>query len=128
VTALLDTDVLVDCLRGTSSSAKWLESLAGDSFQVPGIVAMELAAGSRSKGDLKVVRRFLDQFDIVWPEAGEFARAFDLLVSHRLDSGLGIPDCLIASMALARSATIYTFNARHYRVVPGLDVREPYPR
>ena len=128
MTALLDTDVLVDCLRGTPSSREWLASVAGDAFQVPGIVAMEVAAGSRNKADLKVVRRFLDQFEIVWPEAGEFARAFDLLASHRLDSGLGIPDCLIASMALSRSATIYTFNARHYRVVPGLDVREPYPR
>jgi predicted nucleic acid-binding protein len=67
-------------------------------------------------------------FSVVWPEAPEFARAYDLLVAHRLKSGLSIPDCLIAAMALTRRIRLYTFNVKHFKSVPGLDAQEPYTR
>jgi predicted nucleic acid-binding protein len=41
---------------------------------------------------------------------------------------LSIPDCLIAAMALARSARLYTFNLKHFRIIEGLDVQSPYTR
>ena len=70
----------------------------------------------------------LERLDVVWPEASEFAKAFELLSSHRLSGGLGIGDCLIAAMALSRSAPIYTFNLKHYRLIKNLDIQEPYKR
>ncbi len=124
----LDTDVLVDCLRGTPEAQAWLNSNAGDSFIVPGIVAMELVVGCRNQSDLKRTQEFLRAFDLVWPEAHDFARAYDLLSTHHLASGLSIPDCLVAAMTLERSLRLYTFNSKHYRVVTGLDVQEPYQR
>ena len=128
MTVLLDTDVLVDCLRGTPAARSWLEQATAESFQVPGIVAMELLVGCQSKADLERTHRFIAAFDVVWPEAVEFAKAYELLATHRLASGLSIPDCLIAAMALARSARLYTFNSKHFKVVAGLDVQEPYTR
>jgi hypothetical protein len=65
---------------------------------------------------------------VVWPDAAEFAAAYQLLLTHRLSSGLNIPDCLIAATALTRSACLYTFNFKHFQVVPGLDVKRPYLR
>jgi predicted nucleic acid-binding protein len=67
-------------------------------------------------------------FATVWPEASEFAAAYDLLLAHRLSSGLNIPDCLIAATALTRAGRLYTFNLKHFQAVVGLDVREPYQR
>jgi hypothetical protein len=67
-------------------------------------------------------------FSVAWTEASEFAQAYNLLAAYRLRSGLSIPDCLVAAMALTRSATLYTFNMRHFRVITGLDVQEPYTR
>lgn len=122
----LDTDVLVDCLRGTASAKAWLTRSEADSFQVPGIVAMELLMGCRNQSDLQRTQKFLSSFSIIWPEATDFSQAYALLVTHRLTSGLSIPDCLIAAMALARSARLYTFNRKHFQVVPGLDIEEPY--
>jgi predicted nucleic acid-binding protein len=124
----LDTDVLVDCLRGTSSAQAWLANAASETFQVPGIVAMELLMGCRDQAELRHVQKFLNTFSIVWPEAAEFAQAYDLLATHRLTSGLSIPDCLIAAISLSHSARLYTFNLKHFRVVAGLDVQEPYAR
>ena len=97
-------------------------------FAIPGVAAMELLMGCRDHAELQQVRRFLDSFNIAWPEAAEFVSAYQPLASYRLTSGLSIPDCLIAAVALARSARLYTFNLRHFKVVPGLDVEQPYPR
>ena len=41
---LLDTDVLIDCLRGLPSADEWLHKSSDQSFAIPGIVAMELVA------------------------------------------------------------------------------------
>lgn len=35
---------------------------------------------------------------------------------------------MIAAMALARSARLYTFNTKHFQVIVGLDVQSPYAR
>ncbi len=128
VSALLDTDVLIDILRGTPAAQAWLARSAATAFQIPGVVVMELVMGCRNQTELRRVQQFLGAFSVAWTEASEFAQAYDLLATYRLTSGLSIPDCLVAAMALTRSATLYTFNMRHFRVITGLDVQEPYTR
>ncbi len=71
----LDSDVLIDCLRGTSEAREWLTNTGTDSFQIPGIVAMELVVGCQNKAELKRTKRFLEVFEVVWPEADEFQNA-----------------------------------------------------
>ena len=126
----LDTDVLIECLRGAPAATAWLkkESSLSTPFNIPGIVAMELVVGARDKVDLEPIQKFLSSFTVVWPEAAEFAHAYQLLAKYRLASGLGIPDCLIAAMTLLRSARLYSFNLKHFQVVSELDVQAPYTR
>ncbi len=128
MTVLLDTDVLIDCLRGTAAAQDWLRNHAADAFDVPGIVAMELVAGCRDQTDLRRTQAFLSSFNILWPDAADFAQAYDLMIAHRLTTALSIPDCLIAATALQRSARLFTFNSRHFSVISGLDIHEPYIR
>lgn len=42
---LIDTDVLVECLRGSQTARTWLGTLRNDAFSIPGVVAMELLMG-----------------------------------------------------------------------------------
>ncbi len=125
---LVDTDVLVECLRGSVAAKNWLRSQPKEAFGIPGVVAMELVVGARNQADLQQIRKFLSQFSVTWPDASEFAQAYELLATHRLASGISIPDCLIAAMAVARGARLYTFNVKHFQIVSGLDVQQPYPR
>lgn len=125
---LVDTDVLVDCLRGTTPAREWLDRMAAEVLGIPGIVAMELLIGCRNRAELERVQQFLNKFLVAWPEAAEFAGAYDLLAAHRLTSGLGIPDCIIGAMSISRKARLYSFNAKHFQTIPGLDVQEPYSR
>lgn len=125
---LLHTDVLIDCLRGLTSADRWLRQSSDLDFGIPGVVAMELVVECRDKADLERVQAFIRRFNVIWPEAGEFERAFDLLVAYRLEFGVEAPDCVIAAMALERSVPLYTFNLKHYQSFPGLEVLEPYAR
>ena len=95
---------------------------------MPGVVAMELLVGCRNQNEQRQVQKFITRFQVFWPDASEFARAYDLLADHRLSSGLGIPDCLIAATALSRNAILLTFNLKHFQVIGGLKVQEPYRR
>ena len=69
MTALVDTDVLVDILRGTPAAQAWLASVPTTAFAIPGVVAMELVVGCRDQVELKGVQRFLSTFSVVWTEA-----------------------------------------------------------
>ena len=125
---LVYADVLIECLRGSVAAKTWLTSFQKEAVGIPVVVVMELLMGCRNKSELDQTKKFLAAFNVIWPESSEFERDCELLLSLRLSTGLGIPDCLIASMALARGARLYTFNLKHFQAVPGLDARQPYYR
>lgn len=126
--AFLDTDVLVDSLRGHEAAQRWLQSSADQQFQIPGVVAMELVVGCRDQVDLRQAQKLLSTYTVVWAESAEFAQTFTILSKYRLKHGVSVPDCLIAAMSISRKARLYTFNRKHYQPIQGLDVLEPYSR
>jgi predicted nucleic acid-binding protein len=128
VTAFVDSDALIDCLRGNPAAREWVSGQRAGDLLVPGIVALELIAGCRNRAEQGDVLEFLAQFPIVWPEPPEGAAALGLYVKHGLSGGIGVDDCIVAAMAVHRGVRLLTFNLRHYRVVAGLDVAEPYAR
>src|SRR5271170_1508471 len=87
---LIDTDVLVECLRGSTAANNWLRSLSKEPFAIPGIAAMELIVGCRNQAELQQIRKFLGAFAVAWPDAAESAQAYELLTTHRLASGISI--------------------------------------
>lgn len=72
---LLDTDILIECLRGSEAAKDWLGALGNAPFCVTGVVAMELVVGCRNQSELQRIQKFLQVFAIVWPEAAEFDSA-----------------------------------------------------
>ncbi len=124
----LDTDVLIDFQRGLPAAAAWLRDDATQRVALPGIVAMELVVGCRNKDDLRITQAFLKRFNVVWPDAQDMQYAYELLATYRLAYGVGIPDCLIAAMALHRDMPLLTFNWKHYQMFPDLVVQAPYTR
>jgi predicted nucleic acid-binding protein len=128
LTVCVDTDVLIDCLRGQPAARQWLQADDREPVVVPGVVAMELVAGCRDSAQLRGVQSFLAALAIAWPDAEEGQSAYELLVRHRLADGMSVPDCFVAAAAMHRGVRLYTFNVRRYRAVDGLDVRQPYDR
>ena len=55
-------------------------------------------------------------------------RALADFTTYHLSHRLGLIDALIAATAIGLSMTLCTFNVKHYRVVPGLQIQQPYTR
>jgi predicted nucleic acid-binding protein len=125
---LVDSDVLIDALRGYPPALTWLASLGADPVVVPGIVAMEVVAGCPDKHALQRTEAELALHRIVWPTEADCTAAYGLLRTLRLPHGIGLLDCLIAQTALGLGVSLHTFNTRHFSVVPGLTTVQPYPK
>jgi predicted nucleic acid-binding protein len=124
---LLDTDVLIDVQRGHPPALAWFAGLTVLPA-VPGFVVMELIQDARNGREVRHALKLVAPLQIVWPTEPDCARALADFTTFHLSYGLGLLDALIAACAVGLSATFFTFNDRHYRVVPGLVTARPYTR
>lgn len=106
---LIDTDVLIDYLRGQADAVVYLESVA-ERLVISAITVAELYAGVREGAERQALDMFLSAFEIVAvdqaiPQRGGLYRR-DLGKSH----GVGLADALIAATAEELRATLVTLN------------------
>jgi predicted nucleic acid-binding protein len=124
---LLDTDVLIDVRRRYAPAVAWLVSLP-DRPGVSGLVVMELIAGCRDQREVRALLREITPFRLYWPTEADHQRALQTYARGHLSHRLGLLDALIGECAVGLSATLATFNVRHFQAVPGLVTEQPYPR
>jgi len=124
---MVDTDVLIDVQRGHSPALAWFAGLT-ELPAVPGFVVMELIQDARDAKEVQQALKLVAPLQVVWPTESDCARALSDFTAYHLSHGLGLLDALIAACAVGLSATLYTFNDKHYRVVPGLLTAQPYTR
>jgi predicted nucleic acid-binding protein len=121
---VVDTDVLVEYLRGQAAAAQWLESQEGD-LLVSAITVAELFAGVRGERESRMLDRFLLAL-VVLPATEEIARlAGQFRRDYGPSHGTGLADALIAATTAVSGALLATFNGRHF---PMLQVVVPYRR
>jgi len=124
---LLDTDVLIDIQRRHPPALAWFTSLA-ELPSVPGMVVMELIQDARNSREVRQTLQLVAPLAVIWATENDCNRALADFAAFHLSHDLGMLDALIAACAVGRSATLRTFNAKHYQVVPGLVFSEPYAR
>ena len=61
---LLDTDVMVDILRGYEPAKKWLNSV--QEIGIPGLVAMELIQGCQNTKEQRQLEKILSSYPLYW--------------------------------------------------------------
>jgi tRNA(fMet)-specific endonuclease VapC len=123
---LLDTDVMVDILRGYEPARKWLETV--QEIGVPGLVVMELIQGCQNAKEQRLLEKSLSEYRLCWPNEEDSNRALKSFLSHRLSDNIGLLDALIAETAIGIHAELATFNIKHYRVLRGLKTLQPYEK
>lgn len=128
---ILDTDVCIEILRGNSQVLAIRRSTA-DLVVTTWITAAELFFGAahsdRPEENRALVRRFLETLKIV----GLDPMSVELFGRHksrleREGRRVADADLLIATIAMARNATLVTGNDRHYERFPDL-LRENWIR
>lgn len=121
---LIDTDVMIEYLRGAAQAITFLESL--ERRPATSVICLaELFAGARNAQEQEAIEAFLQAFEILPVDTdiaqlgGHYRKTY--LKSH----GTGLADALIAATATNHNLTLATFNITHY---PMLETHLPYPR
>jgi len=120
---LLDTDVLIDFLRGQPQAVQLLEDTDCE-FHVSTVSVAELYVGVRDGRERKVldqlvgVLRTIEISTEIAQQAGLWRREYGK--SH----GTGILDALIAACADALQIPLATLNVKHFPMLPNISA--PY--
>jgi predicted nucleic acid-binding protein len=123
---LLDTDVMIDVLRGHPPAVAWLAGLGTTPVGLPGLVAMELLQGCQNLSDQQRLEKQLLQFALHWPTSADCQRAYLDFAAYRLSHNLGLLDSLIGHTAVGLNDRLATFNLEHYGVIASLQAFQPY--
>ena len=120
---LVDTDVLIDFLRGYGPAVSFVNDHS-DRIVLSAIVVAELYASARGKKDdpeQTVLENLLSLFRVV-PISNEIARLGGL---YRRDygpsHGISLPDALVAATAFLERAELKTLNVKHYPMFEGIE-------
>ncbi len=122
---LVDTDVLIEYLRGRSEAVEYLEGLEEDLY-LSVISVAELFAGVKGDEEEKFLKQLLLAF-VILPVTEKTARKGGF---YRRDygrsHGTGLADALIAATSEESGADLVTFNRRHFPMLTRITV--PYER
>lgn len=133
---ILDSSVLIDAERQQLNVAQFLKHLAekiGESeAAVSSITVAELVHGIyRADTPERAARRraFLDDLKAtvpVYPITDVTAELVGRISGESSAQGVNIPfdDLLIGACALERGSAVATRNLRHFRMIPGLEVKQ----
>lgn len=121
----LDTDILIDYLRGISDARRFLfDTAVGVEISISAVSVVELYAGKETKNaeKRKVLEDFLSVFRII-PVTFDIAKQAGVL---RRDEQKPFADMIIAASAVAHGIHLITRNTRHFAAIKGLSVLRPY--
>jgi predicted nucleic acid-binding protein len=120
---LVDTDVLIDYLRGLPAAVSFLEDLT-EPLLISSMTVAELYAGVREGEERQILDLFIQAFEVV-PVDDEIAIQGGLFRrDYRASHGTGLADALLAATAERRRLQFVTLNARHYPMLS--DLKVPY--
>lgn len=116
---LVDTDVMVDYLRGDEKAILFVKQRA-ERIILSSIVVGELYAGVKGDVEQATLDDVVSLFRVV-PVTVDIAKAGGLLKRDFGKShGVGIADAIIAATAQIENAQLKTLNVKHYPMIPRL--------
>ena len=124
VDALIDTNIIVDLLRGYPPARAWIATQ-----QLPAmcrLVYMEVVQGAEYKQKMNQALKFLARFTLVEHTQDDFLWATQQLIQYHLNNSVDLTDALIAAPAYRLNIPFYTRNLKHFLpMIPNL-VQQPY--
>ncbi len=122
---ILDTDILVWVLRNHTPALRFVDSIPLARRNLSSVTYLELLDGSQDARDRRSVKELVeDVFAEVVPLSEAITRtAIRLMEEFVLAYRLGVEDALIAATALERQDSLATGNGRHFRMIPGLELK-----
>ena len=125
---IFDTDIFIWFFRGDQNAWKLINDQ--DVIAISIVSYMEIIQGARDKSHLRRLQQFLksELACEIFPVSeiiGE--RAAFYIESYTLSHHLMLADALIVATAVEHSLPLYSSNAKHFRMIPELDLRIFHP-
>ena len=125
---LVDTDVLIDHLRGRAEAREYLEASARP-IVVSALTVAELHVGVREGAEREALAALLGLFaEIVPLEATDAVRGGFYRRDYGRTHGTGLVDACLAAQAERIGAELVTLNARHFLMLSADALRVPYEK
>jgi len=121
--ALIDTNILIDQLRGHPAAQIFGKSLPEQAF-ISAITVTELYAGVRSPQQRDKVTKLAQSYDIVAFDGKAAEIAGEYMERFQKSHGLNISDAAIAATAKIHELELCTLNLKHFPMFPKL--KRPY--
>ena len=113
---LVDTDILIDYLRGHPEAGAFLESRL-DEVSISAVSVAELYQGVREGRERTLLARMVSALTVL-PLTTEIAERAGLFRrDHRATTGCGLADCLIAATAARHGLELATLNGKHFTML-----------
>lgn len=126
VTALIETTVIVDFLRNHPPAETWMRSQTQSSFGITPIVWMEVIGGGPTKVKRAQAARLMQRFEMIELIPADMYWAMEQQMTYELSHGVGMMDCLIASVSYRLQVPLYTHNLKHFTPLIGSLAQKPY--
>lgn len=124
--AVLDSDVLIDYLRGHGPGRDLVRALARDGgYRVTAITAFELALGRSYRENPRPVHAVLSSPLLTLGRRAALRGGSLLAELRRRGVAIDVRDALQAGICIEAGATLVTRNVAHFQRVPELDVSHP---
>lgn len=124
--ALIETSVVVDLLRRYSPAVAWLDVQSQFAFGITPIVWMEVITGGDNKAERQRAAQVMAQFEMVYLTEADLKWAMETQMRYELSHGVGMMDCLIASVSHRLQVPLYTHNLKHFAPLLGELAQKPY--
>jgi predicted nucleic acid-binding protein len=122
---LIDTDIVIDFLRGDKQAIAHFKSVA-DSMCFSAITVAEIYAGVKGKKEESEVERLFSIFPVI-AVTNEIAREAGMLVKqYRPSHSVEVPDAVIAATCLLSGPELHTLNTKHYPMFK--ELKPPYKK
>ena|SRR5258708_3719666 len=123
---IVDTTVIVHIFRKNAEAKAWLVAQT-NKLSVTSITWLEVMYGAPGKIGQQVCKTILDEFELINLTEDDQTWAMTQMQAYRLSRGIGINDCLIASVCHRLQIPIYTHNVKDMtKILPVARVIHPY--
>jgi predicted nucleic acid-binding protein len=124
VTALVDTSVIIDLLRGYPAAQTWY--LTQNDLGVCRVVWLEVLEGAENGAAQRDAVKLLQRFELVELTTPDLVWATEKLIAYNLRYSMDAFDCLIASVNARLQIPLYTRNMKHFAPMLNGLAQRPY--
>jgi predicted nucleic acid-binding protein len=113
---VVDSTVVIHVFRKNTAARAWIDVQSVRLLVTP-ITWLEVRQGAPGKAGQATCKAILSQFDMEYLTPTDMDWAMQQMERYRLSHGVGMNDCLIASVVHRLQVPMYTHNLKDMRVL-----------